>query len=100
MQLGTMMRRPPGPLRRHAYILNGKGDKFLKSIMQTVTPFQQICSNDEPYYDVAIWRVRPLTFGKYIRPICLPAWPRGDPDSYVHWSVETMGEYVKCSTLR
>lgn len=48
-----------------------------------------------PYYDVAIWEVRPVTFGSFVRAVCLPSSPSDDVDSHVGDAAETMGEWSK-----
>lgn len=43
------------------------------------------------YYDVAVWRVKPVKFSTFVRPICLPSGPQRDIDRYAGRSAETMG---------
>lgn len=51
----------------------------------------------EPYYDVAVWEVRPVTFGPYVRPICLPSAPSDNLDRHVGDAAETMGKIPDAS---
>lgn len=62
-----------------------------------IEPFSSL-DRSGPYYDVAIWEVRPITFGLYVRPICLPQRPNNDYDSYVGRAAETMGEVAQLTT--
>lgn len=62
-------------------------------VLSTTQLFQTSFDSTESYYDVAVWRVRPLSFGRHVRPICLPDGPGPSSDVYVGRSAETMGEY-------
>ena len=43
------------------------------------------------YYDVAILETSPVTFSKFISPVCLPETPSDNIDKYDNYSVELIG---------
>jgi len=43
------------------------------------------------YYDIAILETSPVTFSKFINPICLPQLPSGDMNKYDNYFVDLVG---------
>ena len=55
-----------------------------------------------PYFDIAIWKVKPLQITKSVRPICLPNVPNSNQDKYkdasatvTGWGILSRSERVK-----
>ena len=51
------------------------------------------------YYDAGIWEVSPITFGQFIRPICLPTFPSNQRDKYSNHFVYLTGESNELDSL-
>ena len=61
----------------------------------------------QPYYDVAVLETTAVSFGKHVRPVCLPATPDADPDRYADsaakatgWGVYAKNEQVSDNLLK
>ncbi len=72
----------------HASVHDDKNAIDLVIYSQTIHPkYNSVTS----YYDVAILETSPITFSKFISPICLPQLPSGDIHKYDNYFADLTG---------